>query len=95
MKKIRGDKPIEVTVHTYMYSMYNTYSLCSYLYLKAKMSCFSCSLFSFVLLQNWRTERQKKSCLGWEWGREAGGRRREVMRKVGRTVNTYKKCVHV
>jgi hypothetical protein len=30
------------------------------------MSCFSIYLFSFFLLQNWRTGRWKKSCTGWE-----------------------------
>jgi hypothetical protein len=47
MKKIRGDKPTGVIIHTYM-EISQGNSLCSYLNLKqAKMSCFTFSLFSF------------------------------------------------
>jgi hypothetical protein len=42
MKKLRGDKPIGVTIHTYM-EISQGNSLCSYLYLKVK-----CPVFSFI-----------------------------------------------
>jgi hypothetical protein len=46
MKKIRGDKPSGVIINTCMEILQGN-SLCSYLYLKLKMSCFLFSLFSF------------------------------------------------
>jgi hypothetical protein len=47
MKKIRGDKPIGVIIHTHM-EISQGNSLCKYLYFKqAKMSCFSFYFFSF------------------------------------------------
>jgi hypothetical protein len=49
MKKIRGDRPIGVIIHIYM-EISQGNSLCSYLYLKkAKMSCFSFYLFSYII----------------------------------------------
>jgi hypothetical protein len=56
MKKIRGDKPIEVIIHIYM-EISQGNSLCNYIYLKqTKMSCFSFifSLFSSEKLENSR-----------------------------------------
>jgi hypothetical protein len=48
MKKIRGDKAIEVLTHIYM-EIPQGNSLCSYLYLKqVKMSCFLFYLLSFL-----------------------------------------------
>jgi hypothetical protein len=60
MKKIRGDKSVEVIIHIYMEKTRGN-SLCSYLYLKqAKVSYFSFfifSLFSSTKLENKRAEQ--------------------------------------
>jgi hypothetical protein len=57
MKKIRGDKPFGVIMHTYM-EILQGIPLCSYLYLKqAKMSYFSFYLFPFIKLKNRRAEQ--------------------------------------
>jgi hypothetical protein len=74
MKKIRGDKPIVVIIHTYMEASQGN-SLCSCLYLKqVKMSCFSFYLFSFSST-NQRTGGQNKSCPGQRAGTSGRGRR--------------------
>jgi hypothetical protein len=88
MKKIRAAKQIGVIRHTYM-EIPQGKSLDSYLYLKqAKMSCFSFYLFFFFLLQNQRTGRWNKSCLGRRAGPSGKG---EVMRKGNRRQKT---CTH-
>jgi hypothetical protein len=62
MKKVRGDKPLEVIIYIMKMSQGN--SLYSYLYLKhVKMSCFSFYLFSSTKSENRRVEQ----VLHW-WG---------------------------
>jgi hypothetical protein len=90
MKKIRGDKPIGVTIYLYM-KISQGNSLCNYLYFKqAKISCFS---FHFFLLQNWRTGGWNRSCpVGRVGTREWG----EVAGELSKRVNMVKKmCTHV
>jgi hypothetical protein len=72
MKKIRGDKPMGVTIHTYM-EIPQGNSLHSHLYLKqTKMSTFSFYLFSFTKLENRRAEQILPRGEGWHlW--EGGG----------------------
>jgi hypothetical protein len=90
MKKITGDKPVGIIIHTYM-EISQGNSLCSYLYLKqAKMSCFSFDLFSFFLLQNRRTGGQNKS---YPREKAVTSGRREVLRKEVNMVQ--KMCTHV
>jgi hypothetical protein len=79
MKKIRGDKPIG---DTWKYNKETSYVATLS---KAKMLCFSFSLFSFFLLQNCRTGRQNKSCQGGEGWHKWDGR---GVGKGGRRVNT-------
>jgi hypothetical protein len=86
MKKIRGDKPIEVLINIYMGRPQVSHisqgnSLCSYLYRKqAKMSCFSFLSFLFFLLHNQRTGGQRGPAQGggggWYQWEEGGGRER-------------------
>jgi hypothetical protein len=59
MKKIRRDKPSEVTIHIYVQIPHGN-SLCYYLYLKqTKMSSFYFYLFSFFSIksENMRAEQ--------------------------------------
>jgi hypothetical protein len=84
MKKIRGDKPSGVIIHTYM-KISQGNSMCTYLYLKLK-----CHTFIFFLLQNQRTGGWNRSCLGWGKGlgnSESG----EVAGKGGGRVNMVQK----
>jgi hypothetical protein len=91
MKKIRGNKPINVIVHIYM-EMPQGNSLCSYLYLKqAKMSFFF--LLFFFLQQTQRIGGGNRS---FPVGRVSTSGRGDVEEKVGRMVNTVQKmCAHV
>jgi hypothetical protein len=67
MKKIRGDKPIGVTIHIYM-EISQGNSLCSYLYLKqAKISWFS--FLSFLFFSSTKSENRGSSCPGQREGR--------------------------
>jgi hypothetical protein len=71
MKKIRGDKPIWVIIHTYI-EISQGNSLCSYLYLKLKCHVFILS-FLFFLLYNQRRGGQNESCPGGRAGTNGGG----------------------
>jgi hypothetical protein len=83
VKKIRGDKPIGVIIHTYM-----EISQGNSLYLKLKCYVFH---FMFSLRQNWGKGGQNKSCSGQRAGTSGKG---EVMGKRGRKVNTVKENVY-
>jgi hypothetical protein len=85
MKKMRGDEPIGVLIHTYV-EISQGNSLHKYLYLKqAKMSCFSFYLFSFFF---YKIRKQK--------GRIGTSGRGEVLEKGGRRMNMVQKmCTHV
>jgi hypothetical protein len=74
MKKIRGDKPVGVIIHTYM-EISQGNSLCIYLYLKQAKMSFVFVLYLF-LLQNPRAGGQdlREGWYQWEGG---GGRERE------------------
>jgi hypothetical protein len=93
MKKIRGDKPPGVVIHTYMEISHRN-TLCNYLYLKqAKMSCFTFIFFSFFFYKIREQEGQNRSC---PVRRIDNNGRGEVMGKGGRRVNTVQKmCAHV
>jgi hypothetical protein len=79
MKKIRGDKPIRIIIHTCM-EMSQGNSLYSYLYLKPKCHVFH---FLFFLLQNQR-KGGHKSCPAGRTGTSGKG---EVLGKWGRRMN--------
>jgi hypothetical protein len=79
MKKIRGDKPMEVIIHIYL-EISQGNSLCSYLYLKqAKMPWFSFYLFFFSFYKIEQKNRvspvlrESLALVGRCWGKEVGG----------------------
>jgi hypothetical protein len=88
MKKIRGDEPVEVIIHIYMYIFPYIYmeisqgnSWYSYLYLKeAKMSVFSFYLFSFFSSTKSENRRAEQVLPQGKAGTSDSG---EVLGKVG------------
>jgi hypothetical protein len=84
MKTIRGDKPSEVIIHSYM-EISQGNSLCSYLYLKLK-----CFLFFFLWHQTtggWNNPAQG-------WGLEPVGEGRCWRKDVGGWIQYNKMCTH-
>jgi hypothetical protein len=67
MKKIRGNKPFGVIIHTYM-EVSQGNSLCSYLYLKLKCHAFQFILFLFF---SYKIREQKGGTSPGQGGRLA------------------------
>jgi hypothetical protein len=91
MKKIKGDKPIGIIIHTYM-EISQENSLYSYLYLKqAKMSCFSLYLVSFFSYKIGEQEGITSPAKGESWHQweEGGDGEKGKKSKYGAI-----KCVH-
>jgi hypothetical protein len=85
MKKIRGDKPVGVTIYLYM-EISQGKSLCIHLYLKQA----KCHVLLF-LLQNWRTGGPNRSYLGGGIGTSGRGK---MAGKGDRKVNAVQKmCI--
>jgi hypothetical protein len=91
MKKIRGDEPIAVILHTYVEISQGNF-LCSYFYLKqAKMACFSFYLFCFFSYKIGEQEDRTNPAQEEVLGPVGVG---EVLGKKGRRVNTVQKNLH-
>jgi hypothetical protein len=79
MKKIRGDKPIEVIIYTYM-EISQGNSLCRYLYLKLKFHVFH---FIFSPFFSYKIREQEDGTSPAQEGTSGEG----VLCKGGRRVN--------
>jgi hypothetical protein len=91
MKKIRGDKPIGVIIHTYIHGNITRKLPVYYLYLKLKCHVFLFYLFPFFSFKIRQQEDRTSLAQGEGWHQWEGGGVEE------RSENEYGaiKCVHM
>jgi hypothetical protein len=90
MKKIRGNKPIGVMIHTYMEIIHKEIP-CVATLSQAKMSCFLFYIFSFFCYKI----REQEGGMSFPGGRPGTSGRGRRWGKGGRRVNMRNKCVHM
>jgi hypothetical protein len=89
MKKIKGDKPSGIIIHSYI-ELSQGNSLCTNIYVKLKYHAFHhiLSLFSST---KWENRRKEQDC---QCGRAGSSGRGEVLRKGCRRVNIMQQNVY-